>query len=107
MLGQGSAFLAEGSLLGRTLLWGGVLLVLLIVLGAALLLVRRWLLAGKHSRAGEAFPLSYLEALHRAGELSDEQYDRLRRAALGLPDSSAKKGNCTLSRRADKDDEGN
>jgi len=79
-----------------------ILIGLLVLGGAILMLVRRWVLENdRRQQAGDA--LEQIERLHRQGALSDGEFDRARRALLA--------GQGEENRQADKrvertDDEG-
>lgn len=67
---------------GRTgwsdvLMWVLVLGGAVLVLGAVVLLVRRWAL-GRPGRGSQPWSLADLRRLHAEGKLSDEEYEHLR-----------------------------
>jgi len=97
--------------LGRHLAVGGLLIAGLVVIGGVVIpwLRRRFHpLAPPDVRApAGGFGMERIEALRRAGELSDEEFHRLRRLALGLDAEGTKADNCTSSHpRKGDDDEG-
>ncbi|MCJ7544819.1 MAG: SHOCT domain-containing protein [Phycisphaerae bacterium] len=70
------------------IVWGLVLMAVLVLVGSALELGRRRWLASSQRRSearGGGFSIERVEALHRRGLISDEEFQRLRRQALGLP----------------------
>ena len=97
-------------------LWGGVLVVALVILGIFVLVVRRRLLARAEAEVGEAFSIDDLETMRASGHLTDEEFKQLRAVALGvaLPAAEAdhvaseeteeNDGNCPLSGAGPADD---
>ncbi len=75
-----------GKLIG---LIGGAIVVL-IVLGVAVMALRRRLLA--EGEAGGGLDMETLQRQHRAGEISEEEFKTLRRAILGLPAEESRRG---------------
>ncbi len=59
------------------------LLLVILIAGAIVLRLRRKLL--EKPPPGESFGIAALEKLHEQGLVSDEEFSRLRRAAMGLP----------------------
>jgi len=90
---------------GRALVWSGVLMVVVLALGA-MLLVTRWLyVRWLRARADKAFSMRSLEEMRRSGLISEEEFVRLRRGALGLGRADEEKGQ-TMSNTDEKlDDE--
>lgn len=76
---------------------GGVIVIVAIMLAGLWLQIarKRWLAKAEQdvSSGGVGFSIDELDALHRAGQLSDEEFGKLRRRALhldagaGLPDN--------------------
>ena len=108
--------LAEGisSYASHILFWSMVLLILVVLAGVGVLWLRRRVEA-QGSRAPKTFSLEALEAMRAADELGEEEFRRLRRAALPLDvqelvrqadhvDEADKDANCTLSPPSDGDD---
>jgi len=92
---------------GEALLWGGVAVALLLLLGAGLMWLRRRTCSFGQSEgadAGSGFSIGDLESLKASGLLSDEEFCRLRRAALGLDASEAACDNSCSSAPAELDD---
>ena len=75
-----------GKLIG---LIGGAIVVL-IVLGAVVMGLRRRLLGGEETGGG--LDMETLQRQHRAGEISEEEFKTLRRAILGLPAEKSEQG---------------
>lgn len=78
---------AELSPVASVIVWGLVLIVVLLAAGAVLGLARkRWLasIRGGGGSAGSGFSIERLEELHEQGQISDEEFERLRREVLGL-----------------------
>ena len=88
----------------EVLLRGGLLLAGVLALGL-LLLAARWLYQRWQRHAPrEPFSLRDLEAMRDTGQLSREEFSRLRRSAMGL-DVGAEKGE-SLSRAGEKPADG-
>jgi hypothetical protein len=87
MLTHGPTVLAALSPTVSVIVWGAALLVLLVVAGVALELARRrwWSPSAGQEGSGSGFSIERLEAVYRAGQITDEEFDRLRRQILGLP----------------------
>jgi hypothetical protein len=66
---------------GQIVTWLVVLMALVVVGGAAIFIARRFL----HSETArpEGFSLQSLRDMHKAGELSDEEYEQARAAMVG------------------------
>ena len=88
---------------GDVLLKGGALIAGVLVLGASMLaarwLYRKWL----KDEPPEAFALRDLEAMRDAGQVSPEEFSRLRRSMMGLG-RSAEKGKSLSSDPGKLDD---
>ena len=81
--------LGAGSV-GLVMLWLGVLLVVVLVGGFALLFLRRWLLDTGDGRGDTGWDLRSLRAMRDQGEISDDEYERARATiveALSKPSS--------------------
>jgi hypothetical protein len=87
MLTCGPRVLAALSPSASVIVWGLVLLAVLLVVTVALELARRrwWTPSAGGQGSGSGFSIERLEAVHRAGQITDEEFDRLRRQILGLP----------------------
>ena len=68
----------------RLLLWGGILMAAVAALGIAVVVLRRRTLNRAGGSASENFSISQLEALKDAGQVSAEEFKRLRRGLMGL-----------------------
>ena len=68
------------------LAWPVIVLAAIILLGGAgLLVLRRWPMSkGPPAEASKGFSVEEVEAMHQRGLLSDEEYRRAKRVALGL-----------------------
>lgn len=77
-------FLAQDIPTGAIMLRIGGVIVALIVLGVAVLSVRRRLLGGGPADSGAALDMETLQRQHREGAISEEEFRTLRRALLGL-----------------------
>ncbi len=69
--------------LTETIIWALVTLALFVVLGFGVLIYRRRYLSPR-SEQSEGFSLEDIRQMHRSGQLSDEEYDRMRRALIGM-----------------------
>ena len=89
----------------RVMIWGIVLLLVIIVGGLLIALLRRWLFDGPETGTNDSFDLQRLEQLRADGELSEEEFRRLRNIALGLDAPETEKPEPTLSAPTNPDDE--
>lgn len=91
---------------GDILLWSAVLVALVLALGALLLFLRRRYhpTHGQGADAEAALSIDRLEALRRQGQITDEEFRRLRRAALGLDAPAARRENGASSGGEEDDD---
>jgi hypothetical protein len=67
----------------RLYIWLTVLLVAVIVLGVAVWYARRWALSKPSSGTGQGWTLAELRELRQAGEVSEEEYEKLRTQIIG------------------------
>lgn len=75
----------------RVLVWVAALVVVVIAGGAIILLVRRRVLTKESSHASDAGLMDGLRGLRRSGQISDEEYDAIRRKmALRIRTQSAR-----------------
>lgn len=93
----------------RMLFWGLVLLTLCVVSGLVLLWLRRRMAKADNSSL-VSFSIEALEDMRASGQLSEEEFRRLRRTVLPLgmqemAQQAEKADNCTLSPPSDGDDE--
>ena len=101
--------LAKWSQVAWVLVAGSVLIVLIVVAGGLVIpWVRRRFHPSSATRRGveQGFRIEELEAMRSRGEISDEEFRALRRAAFGLGPSPAKTGNSASSAPAGGDDDG-
>lgn len=73
---------AAEDLFGRLLPWLIMLLVVVVVGAAGIYLVRR-MLQGGHGATGEGFTLYELRQMRAAGQLSDEEFERAKALIIG------------------------
>lgn len=82
------------------IIYAGALMAAAVVLGVFVFWARRWMLFARRvpqDQTGKGFTIENLEALHRNGQISDEEFSRLRRAALGLGEAGDKSNTCPSS----------
>ncbi len=79
---------AAEDLFGQVLPWLIMLLVVVIVGAAGIYLVRR-MLQGGHRASGEGFTLHELRRMHAAGQLTDEEFERAKALMIGRVGGSA------------------
>ncbi len=79
---------AAEDLFGQVLPWLIMLLVVVVVGAAAIYSVRR-MLQGGHSAPGEGFTLHELRRMHAAGQLSEEEFERAKALIIGRVGGSA------------------
>jgi hypothetical protein len=90
------------------IIWGGIVIAAVLLLGFVLMWVRR-----KYHPAGGAarprdeagFTVDDLERLHASGQISREEFKRLRSVALGLGGASGPAGDSSSSVAVFSDDE--
>ncbi len=75
---------------GPPLFWSLVLIIILLVLFGAVALYRRWMNADDTS-AGEGFTLSDLRRLHKAGQMTDEEFEKAKKILIGSVKAAAEK----------------
>lgn len=87
MVGLGPVTVAALTPAASVIVWGLVLIAVLVVAGIVLELVhKRWQAPPRQGGGGGGgFSIERLESLHHRGLISDEEFQRLRRGALGLP----------------------
>ena len=86
------------------MIWGGVVLLALLALGAVVFGFRRKLTA-RLDEQGQGMSIEKLEELRSGGQISDEEFRILRRAALGLSEAVAGQSDSSLRQPAEDDDE--
>lgn len=82
------------------IIYAGVLMAAAVVLGVFVLWARRRMLSARQvsqGQSGKGFTIENLEALRRDGQISDEEFSRLRRVALGLGEAGDKSNTCPSS----------
>jgi len=108
--GAGGAGLGFGLAAGRladVLIWGCVLIAVVLALGFVLVVLRRKYhpAGGGERQERPGFSVEGLEALRRQGQISEEEFRRLRRAALGLGGGGQETGD-PASSGVEEDDDG-
>ena len=95
----------------RAIVVGGVLMLAILLVGVLLL---PWLRRRYHPSAGggqraqaRGFSMEGLEAMRRSGQISEEEFRALRRAALGLAVGKGKTENSASSTPTSRDDDDN
>ena len=73
----------------KLLFWGGILMVAIAALGIAVIVLRRRTLYRADSAASENFSIGQLESLRDTGQISAEEFKRLRRGLMGLREDQA------------------
>ncbi len=79
---------AAEDLFGQVLPWLIMLLVVVVVGAAGIYFVRR-MLQGGHRTTGEGFTLDELRRMRAAGQLSDEEFERAKALIIGRVGGSA------------------
>lgn len=90
---------------GRVMFWSGVLIAALMALFVLLTWLRRRMRPGAHKPQSERMTVEQIEAIRRSGRISDEEFSRLRRIALGLDAGPEAKDNSALTPPEKRDDE--
>lgn len=75
---------------GPPLFWSLVLILIIVVLFGAVAMYRRWMNADDTS-AGDGFTLSDLRRLHKAGQMTDEEFEKAKRILIGSVKAAAEK----------------
>ncbi len=89
----------------KTLMWGGVVIVAVVALGAVVTLARRiYVRSQTEEPKSEGFTIEALEELRDSGEVSTEEFSRLRSGLLGREAPEAKKDESQPSAHTDVDD---
>jgi hypothetical protein len=91
-----------------TALVGAVLVLVVLLAGVGLVWLRRRVLSseGRGGAAGRSFSIEGLEEMRRAGQISEQEFRTLRRAALGLDVGSREAGDPASSLPPAADDKG-
>lgn len=90
---------------GSALMWGGILMVLALGLGALLLIIRRLYFRWLKGEESERFSIETLEQMRESGQIDGAEFSRLRRVSLGLSPPETGKAKCE-SRVDNKLDDG-
>ena len=88
----------------RIVLWGLVLVGALLALGAVVMVFRRMARSRLDQLTGPALTIEKLEKLRSSGQISDDEFRTLRRAALGMRDGPAGARNDAPSDAGEKRD---
>jgi hypothetical protein len=83
--------LAEAGDTGSIIFWSLVLIVIVVAGLYVVLWVRRWLQEDNGEPGGIGFTLGDLRALHRKGEITDEEFERARTQMLAGAKAMAEK----------------
>jgi len=84
----------------------GVFIVVLVLAGVIIVpWVRRRYHPSSRDEQGSVFDIVHLEKIHSQGLITDDEFRRLRRAALGLDMKPAKQDNSASSAPVGRDDE--
>jgi hypothetical protein len=97
--------LVLGAPAGRTLIWAGVFGGALMVLGAALLYIRRRFNLKYYESQDAAFRMEDLERMRESGEITEDEFRTLRKVALGLDAPAQEADNAPLMAPGEDDDE--
>jgi len=69
---------AQSTDIGGIILWAGLLLAAVILLIVVLWYVRRWFFAPPEESTGDIWSLQHLRELRRSGQISEDEYQRLK-----------------------------
>ena len=90
----------------RVLIYGSLLMVAIVAGGIVVTIwLRRMVRRGQDIADQAGFSIEHLEKIHRLGQISDEEFRRLRKFALGIENQTGEKGDSPLSCRASDDDD--
>ncbi len=81
--------IAQSSAQSQAILWGGVLIVAVVLLGAVVWGIRRWLFGVRTEEPPEAWSLQHLRELRASGQISPEEFEILRANLLKSARKSA------------------
>lgn len=87
-----ATFLGELSSPTRIVVWGTVLTLFLLAAWPVMVWLQRRFRSPKGTDVREPFTVEKVEQMYRHGLISDEEFSRLRRIALGLPEKNDKTG---------------
>jgi len=82
-----------------------LLIAAVLVLGALVLVTRALCRKWQSRPVGEAFPIEKLQALHESGQITEEEFARLRAVVMGLEAAIGEKDKCKSSGYVERDDE--
>ena len=85
----------------NVLFWCCIILVAIVILGIALLVLRRKMLSHNSGRCDSRLSMELIEKMLGDGNISLEEYKTLRRSALGLDKSGKGLDNASSSSEAD------
>jgi hypothetical protein len=90
---------------GKLIVGSLILIVTLLMLFGAVALYRKWL-KSDDSGSGEGFTLSDLRKLHKAGQMTDEEFEKAKKVLIGSVKATAEKmgHNPTAGPRSDLKD---
>lgn len=86
------------------LIYGLLVVGIFILFGAGVLILRRVFISRRGEDRAPPLSLETLEELRIGGQISDEEFKRLRKAALGLDGTAGESDNPPLSASAEEDD---
>ncbi|NLW87281.1 MAG: hypothetical protein GXY38_10455 [Planctomycetes bacterium] len=89
------------------MVYGGLLIAVVIFLGAGLLWIRRMFLSSNKPQASNGIDIESIEKLKRDGIITEDEFSRLRRLTLGLDKSPAGNDNSSLSTDGNRVDDEN
>jgi len=93
---------------GAAIIWCLVVMAATVLLGAAVLIVRRRFHPAAQEQDRQAgFSIDHLERMRDGGQISDEEFSSLRRATLGLDADGATGDNARSSGCGEDDDRRN
>ena len=106
MLAGRAIILAEGPDSATYIVVCVALILVIIVIGAVVIpWIKRRYAGGEVSGPEQGFSIEHLQRMHDRGEISGEEFRRLRRAALGLDAETAKTDNSPSSWPSADDDD--
>ena len=89
----------------RAMLWSAVAILAVLALGLVVMLAKRWQQKSLNAQPQDAFSVDAIEKLRNSGELTREEFTRLRRAAMGLEPATDEKKQTMSSTGVKVDDE--
>jgi len=82
--------LAQSDSIAQPLIWSLILILIIMVLFVAVGLYRKWM-KSEDTTGGEGFTLSDLRKLHKAGQMTDEEFEKAKKVLIGSVKASAEK----------------